>query len=527
MYKYKISFSNYKLRDYEMILALREFETLFPHLKNKKINLDNIEVETKNKLNENRLKKLTFFSQFNIENKKLLGQNNYTEQTILEHLNHNEINKLDQNQAPNLVINSSRKTRYLSHSFHEYKGRFYPQLVRSFINSSGIKSKHTVLDPFCGSGTTLVESLLYGVNAIGIDINPAAHMIAKAKVRSLQIPLNQIKKLKKRFNSIDTNTAWQKINVTNIEHLDIKYLINWFPEENLKKIFYLINRIESVDNEDENLLLKVVLSSILRQFSLQDPRQLRIRRRKDIPPINLLQIFKKSLGQRLTTLESFQRLNSFQVESSIDIFLGDVRDIFSTTSIKPNSVDLVITSPPYATALPYIDTDRLSLFVFGFTDKKNFGQLEQSLIGNREITKNKRKLIDIELEKNFKHSDLPDKIIESLKNIYFLNKNADVGFRRKNKAAMLFKYFLHMHEGLQQIYKAMKRRKFAFFVIGNNKTKAGGKDIVIPTANFIELIAKQCKFEIVDKISMSVQPGYLIHSKNSINSEFILVLRKK
>jgi hypothetical protein len=87
---------------------------------------------------------------------------------------------------------------------------------------------------------------------------------------------------------------------------------------------------------------------------------------------------------------------------------------------KKNSVDVVvITSPPYPTALPYVDTDRLSLFAFGYTDKNTFRNLEETLIGNGETTKSKKMILDEELERNFEESVLPKETVSLLKKNLF------------------------------------------------------------------------------------------------------------
>jgi site-specific DNA-methyltransferase (cytosine-N4-specific) len=269
------------------------------------------------------------------------------------------------------------------------------------------------------------------------------------------------------------------------------------------------------------------LSNLLREFSYQDPTQLRIRRRKDTPPENLFERFKNYLCLHILTLEKFNRLRQVKINSKIDIFLGDSRNLSEETGLERSSIDLAITSPPYATALPYVDTDRLSLFLFGYTNKHAFKGLERSLIGNREITKKAREELDIELEKNFVKSVLPSNIIELLKRIYSLNKDAKVGFRRKNTAALLFKYFLDMNMALEQINYVLKDKSYFFIVVGNNRTVAGGVPITIPTDDFIGHIAEKNGFEVNKKIDMTVQKSYMIHSKNSINSESILILRKK
>lgn len=233
-----------------------------------------------------------------------------------------------------------------------------------------------------------------------------------------------------------------------------------------------------------------------------------------------------NLLEQVLNLEKFQSLDKFELESDIQIYLGDARLLMTSTNLKPNTVDVVITSPPYATALPYIDTDRLSLFVFGFTNKTTFRKLEETLIGNREITKLNRELLDKELECNFKQSVLPHEIIQILKKIYLLNKNSDVGFRKKNTASLLYKYFLDMNKGMNQISQVLKKNKLAFFVVGNNRTTAGSEEINISTDDFIGKIAEQNNFRLIEKINMTVNKSYLIHSKNSINKESILVLKR-
>lgn len=523
MYKYKVDFSKYKLRNYEKDLAIKEFENQFPSVKEKSVDDEGIVFATSRLLDEIKLKKLTFYSEFSYDGARVSKSNILTNQTIIENY-HN----LESNPSEETKLNKSREIRYLTHSFHEYKGRFYPQLAKAFMNYAGVKKSDTILDPFCGCGTTLVESFLYGVDAVGVDINPIAFILTKAKVKSLLLKRNDLVKISKAFKNLRENTGWKNIDINDYSTTtDTEYLQNWFPENNLKKIIHIQQIIQELPNETFRLFSKVVLSNLLREFSFQDPAQLRVRRRSDSPPENLIETFKHNLIKQIEDLGKFQSLNQFDLRSNVRIFLGDIRNLMKSANLKKNSIDVVITSPPYATALPYVDTDRLSLFTFGYTNKNNFRKLEETLIGNREITKSKREKIDKELEENFKSSVLPSEIISLLKKIYWLNKNSNVGFRRKNTAALLYKYFLDMHRGINQVSQVLKKNKFAFFVVGNNRTKAGSQNISIPTDDFISLIAEQNNFKFIEKIPMAVRRGYMIHSKNSINTESILIWQRK
>jgi len=89
-------------------------------------------------------------------------------------------------RAPKLRRQS---TRYSVHGLHEYKGKFNPQIVRATANllRLGLDRKAQILDPFCGSGTSLVEAAHMGWDALGTDINPLAILISNAKIQALKI----------------------------------------------------------------------------------------------------------------------------------------------------------------------------------------------------------------------------------------------------------------------------------------------------------------------------------------------------
>src|SRR3989338_7438267 len=92
-------------------------------------------------------------------------------------------------------------TTYLTHNFHTYPAKFIPQIPKSTIKSLTRKGD-TILDPFCGCGTTLVEAKLLNRNAIGVDLNPIATLVSKAKtnkieIREINLIVNLLHKIKK------------------------------------------------------------------------------------------------------------------------------------------------------------------------------------------------------------------------------------------------------------------------------------------------------------------------------------------
>jgi len=127
----------YKYLDYEIELMYREIKTFFPEA-----NIDEtkkgIAIANINKEHYPLLERLTYIERFEYE-----GQSEYTLQAKLESTASGTHNK--------------QQTRYSSNGLHEYKGKFNPQIVRGLLNVLGINEGMNVVDPFCGSGTTLLE----------------------------------------------------------------------------------------------------------------------------------------------------------------------------------------------------------------------------------------------------------------------------------------------------------------------------------------------------------------------------------
>src|SRR4030067_862961 len=80
-----------------------------------------------------------------------------------------------------IPIPNRRVLRYGPHGAHEYRGKFFPQLVRSLLNAAGVRTGDIVFDPMCGSGTMPVEASLLGCRAIGLDLNPLSVLMSRAK----------------------------------------------------------------------------------------------------------------------------------------------------------------------------------------------------------------------------------------------------------------------------------------------------------------------------------------------------------
>jgi len=344
---------------------------------------------------------------------------------------------------------SSRKDpKYVTHGLHSYKGKFYPQLGKGLINLCNIENDSRILDPFCGSGTSLLEGYLNGLRGFGCDMNPLAAKIAKAKVGILDINPDMFREtIGTLLTKIEKSPETLPDDRSQFKEETIDEIEKWFPLPVVKKLNWLLRLTRSVSDGIMRDFLEVVLSSLIREVSHQDPNDLRIRRRKNpLDDADVFSIFLDRLGEQCERIERFWSIrgyspHKFHAAKAVE---GDSRKwlTFENMGLHEGTIDLILTSPPYATALPYIDTDRLSLLVLFGLDSSKRRPVEQNLVGSREIVTKERKRLEEMLDG--RDVGLPESITNYLRDIYERISTANVGFRRRNMPALLLRFFLDM-----------------------------------------------------------------------------------
>ena len=120
--------------------------------------------------------------------------------------------------------------------------------------------------------------------------------------------------------------------------------------------------------------------------------------------------------------------------------------------------------------------------------------------------------------------NVPADIVELINHIHEINTITEVGFRRKNLAALLYKYFNDMVSVCKEMQRVLKKGSSLMIVIGDNSTIAGGSKLIIPTSQFLEKIALESGFVSKRRIDFEPPPSYNIYSRNSIRKESILML---
>lgn len=421
-----------------------------------------------------------------------------------------------------------RVLRYASHGIHEYRGKFFPQLVRSLLNSTGLGRNSIVVDTMCGSGTTPVEVMLWGCNAIGIDYNPLSVLMSQAKCEILSVAPN---KLNTEYNSVKKDLLKKAKRgkarpwFESLPASSQKYLTNWFSPEVLTDLDIIIRRIHETNSGSIRKFFLLSLSNIIRKVSWQKVDDLRVRKDVrldiDIDPITeFIAELKRSFGYVLSFLYENEGVDL----GSARIVAGDARLSDTVISNQIGGIDCIVTSPPYATALPYLDTDRLSIYFMDLFERSDHRKHDLNMIGNREITNGLRDKLFEKYQK--RKTDLPDSITKTIDLIYELNQGTDAGFRRLNLPSLLSKYFFDMKEIFKTYTRLLRHGAKAYVVVGNNHTVAGGQRIDIETDGYLAELGESVGLVVDDQIPMEMLVSRDIFRNNTGSAETIICFRK-
>ena len=241
---------------------------------------------------------------------------------------------------------NGENTSYLSHSLHPYPAKFPPQLPKRILQQYAVKGQ-TILDPFCGSGTTLVEARIFGLNAIGVDVNGLSVLLSQVKATSLsQMQFSIIESFIEEMQEeiFKWNISGRpKIKVKEIEGQD-----HWFQKNVSEEISFLLNKISEQSDAEIKNFLKIVLSSIIVRVSNQDSDTRFAAIEKNVADCYTLEQFCKKAKEYNSRMFEFSKL--VNENTDLKVFNADSRDL---NFIPDNSIDIIITSPPYANTYDY------------------------------------------------------------------------------------------------------------------------------------------------------------------------------
>lgn len=409
-------------------------------------------------------------------------------------------------------------TRYSVHGLHEYKGKFNPQVAKAILNIFGISFGKRVLDPFCGSGTTLVECAHIGATGVGIDLNPLAVFITNTKLSSLSTSVDT---LRSEFLEL-----WRYLVrlrnpvVPRAKTARDFYLGAWFDEKQLAWIEALRNAIK-IHCPTQGDILLAIASNLLRDYSDQNPSDLRIRRRTSpLPELPFRDAFRAACTRFLDRLEAAQLVLGTEGRPKSRAIVSDIRE---TTKVQVDGLfDAAITSPPYATALPYIDTQRLSLVWLGLCEPDEIGPLDGALIGSREIARREQRAMTLELAQN--SGKLPDEQILLCRQLLQALGPRD-GFRRQAVPTLIYRYMRDMRDSFRAVKRLLRSGAPYAMIVGHNHTVLSGVRFDIDTPSHLASLARSVGWEVEESVPLQTYRRYGLHAMNAVEAETLLILR--
>jgi site-specific DNA-methyltransferase (cytosine-N4-specific) len=409
-------------------------------------------------------------------------------------------------------------TRYSSHGLHEYKGKFNPQVVKFLLNYYSIKQGCQVLDPFCGSGTTLLEAAHLNIDSVGVDANPLAKLIASTKLALSRANLSKMEsELRDVFCTVFSSKA---AHFKTCEHTE--YLSSWFSNESLVRIELLRSVLLKTSRITRDVGL-ILVSNQLRQFSLQDPGDLRIRRRSEAPDVRLMhRALENSLTRLISEVKSARRILG-KSEAESEIIGGSISHRDTAEKLRAlGKYDLVVTSPPYAMALPYIDIQRLSLVWLRMVKPSELRNSERLQIGNREFAAAKVSENNDLILRNYDR--LPNREIAICRKMLKSLSTSD-GFRRQAVPALMYQYLVEMQQMFLNIRKVVDKDIPFALVVGANRTRLGGLEFRLDTPRHLASIACESGWKLEEKLELDAYQRFGLHATNGISRESLVLLR--
>lgn len=399
------------------------------------------------------------------------------------------------------------------HSWYRIALGFSDQLVTAMLNRFALKTGDWVLDPFCGSGTTLVECKKSGINSIGVDANPSSYFASRVKLNwglDRQRIIDLAEEVKKSYSLQIKKHRGYKSDPT-YEYLDESGMLErgWISPKPLQKSIYLKTAILSLNTHQKykNLLLLALIDEVLNDASnVKFGPQLYCSTPKE--NVDVLKGFLARVQKITADLTRVKKL----VSAESIVYLGDSREcnLILDSSV---TISAVICSPPYPGEHDYTRHSRLELaFLEDVTSKEELQQVKRQMI--RSNTKNIYK------------GDKDWELVSENKDIALIVQEIDKRAKKKTHgfarlySTVVLEYFGGMKRHLQNLHSLLASGAQCAYVVGDQSSYL---QVHIPTARILSNIASEVGYETLDIIPW--RTAWASKTSKKVD-ENILVLRK-
>lgn len=425
-----------------------------------------------------------------VESRLIIDKLGFTEVEVLPDFNNIEYGEL-------FSLKLTNNTSSYTHGLHRFAAKYVPQLPRWALEQFCEKGS-CVVDPFMGSGTTLVEALMREVTAIGFDIDPLAHLISHAKtdvpssVRISDLGMQ----IHERWDGPATSLTTPMPDVKNFGH--------WYSQDAWAKLQTLLQCIHFLECEDdERRFLLAVFSSILRRVSNADDQSQKtyVSGTNHKKPPEVMETFWQSFRRALRGLKDLE----FVKAPTAQVVVKEKGEATSL-GLAAGTVDLFITSPPYLDSVDYMYNFMLEYFwlgpSLGVKDRKALNSLRRRQLGAKS----------------------PDQVPDFLPAV--LGDLIDLEHIPSARRGATSAYFHNMYKHFAEAADAMRLGARYVLVIGNSQTRTG----VVPVHDCLVRLAATVGLELENAFAYRVRRHYMKFPRKGrggiILMDWIIVLRK-
>lgn len=392
-------------------------------------------------------------------------------------------------------VNLSSQTSPYTHGLHRYPAKFIPQIPRWAIREFSSPGD-VVLDPFMGSGTSIVEAIAAGRVGQGIDIDPLSCLIARAKTSKLDT--QRLRTFQAQLAvSIARDGGELSVPMSGVKNFE-----HWFNAEAWRTLQSIRRNILALDcTPEERTFFLCVFSSILRAVSNADDQTQKTYvsgTLKKVPPL-VRPTFTRNLEKAIRSADS---LNSKRGSTKSELYEASATSL----PIDDNSVDLVVTSPPYVDSVDYMYNMMLEYFwlgdILGVSSRQEFNAARKRALGSKQP--------EAELP-------LPSELVELI----------DGATLPDYRRAAAISYFAAMKQHFAEAARVLKNDGYYILVVGNSQTESG--QLPVHDA-LIELSASQ-GLHLVDAFGYRIRRHYMKFPRKGrggiILMDWVIALQKR
>jgi DNA modification methylase len=426
-----------------------------------------------------------------------------------------------------LTFLNPKKNKTNSVGFYDYYAGFSSKFVSSIIESINTGEQISVLDPWNGSGTTTRCAYELGHNAIGIDLNPVMVITSKANLLCHTeypsiIPLSKdiinksINYKNTKPSSKDLLNIWFTISTVERFRKIEQAIQQLFINTNDYDILFNYNQYDKISSLCSFFYVALfkTVRDFLNNFKTTNPTWIKKpksdKEKIDVPINYIVDSFYSNINNMLELANSHTTIKTTNLNNTSKILLGSSTDI----PLEKESVDLILSSPPYCTRIDYAVATMPELAIIGYTEE-TFKEIRKRLIGTSTVSREDLKRYEqIGINGNIFLDDLYNHYTKASKTYYYKNH---------------IQYFNSICKSLLSIYDVLKVNGTCILVVQDSYYKDLHNDL---PKHFVE-IANNCGLSLSNKVDFStvrnmvgINPKVNKYNRTKMTVESVLCFTK-